>query len=394
MLRAATPLLLLLAALALALLVLPRPAAAQFTQLTSSYLNVSNPADGFGPEDKLVSCRGDLVFLDLDSAQGVLYKFATLSQLWSQTVLAPPAACPSGGASLWPRDQGYVLAVTNNAATGNLDRLVALGGSATDSNAFYSDDCGLVWNCIDGSQQPWVPRHYSAHVNAKGALPGDPLVMAGGISTGVTLAQFHSSDGGLTWGRPQCAAASPCQEDCNGMSIECTLPEPDPVGSCSAAVNPNWQLCYLLPDLPLYPGGLVADWSALYYWLEPNGECRLPRTERKRKRTRTRARTRARACARARARARKTESIHPNRNTKPVAPRPPNPPFQRTAWCGNSTRRPSRPAGRLRPTTGAASAARSLSRASPRRPAAGSRPTTRPRTSTSTTTRTAPSPTA
>ena len=239
----------------------------QFTKLTDSYLNVADVADGFGPEDKAANCNGDFVFLDLDSSQGVLFKYTTASQAWSNTTLTPPV-CSGGGSSLWPRDQGYVLASTNNGFTGNKDRLVALGGSPSDTNVFYSDDCGMTWTCVS-TPQPWVPRHYSAMVNAKGALPGDPLVMAGGISTGVTLAQFHSADGGLTWARPACTSASPCQQDCqNSGSVECTLPEPDPIGSCST--DPGFELCYLLPDLPLYPGGLVADWSSLYYWLEPD----------------------------------------------------------------------------------------------------------------------------
>ena len=190
-----------------------------------------------------MTCNGNLVFLDLDNAGGVLFTYNTAAKTWAKQTLTQ-ATC-SSGANLWPRDQGYVLTVTNNAGTSNQDRLVALGGSPDDTNVFTSGDCGVTWVCNTG-QQAWVPRHYSALVPTKGIFPGDPLIMAGGISTGITVAQFHSTDGGLTWQRPACASASPCQQACMASSDGslCTLPvgTPDDYGSCSAT-NPNYNLC-------------------------------------------------------------------------------------------------------------------------------------------------------
>ena len=57
----AAPLPLLLLALLLPL------ASAQFTQITSTFLaGTCNVDDGFGAEDKMAICNGDLVFIDLD----------------------------------------------------------------------------------------------------------------------------------------------------------------------------------------------------------------------------------------------------------------------------------------------------------------------------------------
>ena len=138
--------------LAAAALLAPLAARAQFTLLTTgqyaNYFNVADLADGFGPEDKAATCNGDFIFLDLDNSGGAIYKYVTASQSWLKEPLSTPPVCANGGSSLWPRDQGYVLSVTNNANTSNNDRLVALGGSPTDTNSFYSDDCGLTWTCV------------------------------------------------------------------------------------------------------------------------------------------------------------------------------------------------------------------------------------------------------
>ena len=227
-----------------------------FTQLTPSFLNVADPADGFGPEDKLVACKGDLVFVDLDNAAGTLFKYTTLTSTWSTQPIATTVC--NGGASppMWPRDAGYVVAVTQNPTP---DRLVVLGGDPADVNVWFSDDCGATWQCSN-TPQAWVPRQYAATVDAAGILAGNPLVFAGGVQVVESVAQFHSPDGGVTWSRPACTAASPCQQDCQATgNIECTLPIPDPVGSC-AGDNPNYNLCYLLPDQPCFPGAVAVDW--------------------------------------------------------------------------------------------------------------------------------------
>ena len=155
--------------------------------------------------------------------------------------LADPTC--SSGPPLWPRDQGYVLSVTNNGATGGKDRLVAIGGESSDVNVFYSDDCGATWVC-SVQPQAWIPRQYAAVLPTKGIFPGDPLFLAGGFTGIESVALFGSTDGGITWSRPACASSANCQNDCQSVpsGSECTLPVPDPVGSCDAS-NSNYNLC-------------------------------------------------------------------------------------------------------------------------------------------------------
>ncbi len=245
--------------LALLLLLAAAPAArAQFTLLTvgqyADFLNVADPADGFGAEDKLVACKGDLVFVDLDESVGTLFKYATATGVWSRAPIADTVCDGGNSPPMWPRDAGYVVAVTQNPTP---DRLIVLGGDPADVNVWFSDDCGITWTCST-TPQAWQPRQYAATVDAAGILQGNPLVFAGGVADLESIAQFHSADGGITWSRPRCTAATPCQQDClsSGMS-DCTLPEADPVGSCSGA---DFNLCYLLPDMPCFPGSIASDW--------------------------------------------------------------------------------------------------------------------------------------
>ena len=240
-----------------------------FTQLNFT-LDVSDPEDGFGAEDKLVSCvsaNTTVVFIDLDEVGGVQLAYNNATTSWTQSPLVMLNSCASGN-PLYPRVIGYVVGTTVNPITKN-DRLVILGGSTADSNVFYSDDCGVSWTC-SSQQQAWIAREYAVVLHTDIFQGGaDTLIMAGGVTLLESIAEFHSTDGGITWSRPACAAPSPCMNDCKNFPLgsECTLPIPDPVGSCSSG---NFQLCYLLPDVPAFPGSMAADWSTLWYWLEPD----------------------------------------------------------------------------------------------------------------------------
>jgi len=233
---------------------------------------VADPNDGFGAEDKLVACDSGagpgLIFIDLDNNMGVQLRYSVADG--SSTSVAIPAVQCNAGAQppLYPRDSGYVVTTTKSPAT-QRDRMIILGGDPSDANIWYSDDCGVTWVCST-QPQAWNPRIYTATVDATGVLPGDPLVFAGGLTDLQSIAQFHSADGGITWSRPACADGGNCQKDCQSTgSSECTLPVADPVGTCSAS-NPNFNLCYLLPDVPCYPGSIGRDWNALYFFLEPD----------------------------------------------------------------------------------------------------------------------------
>jgi hypothetical protein len=78
--------------------------------------------------------------------------------------------------------------------------------------------------------------------------------MGGGETLEPSFGYYMSVDGGINWNRPQCTDAATCQLDCISTGNDCVLGDPDPVGDCTEA-NPNWDLCYLLPDLPAYTGG-------------------------------------------------------------------------------------------------------------------------------------------
>jgi hypothetical protein len=90
-------------------------------------------------------------------------------------------------------------------------------------------------------------------------LPSLPVLllqtyMGGGETFLASYGYYMSDSGGLVWERPQCSDAATCQLDCEATGNVCTLEEADSVGNCTDA-NPNWQLCYVLPDLPGFTGG-------------------------------------------------------------------------------------------------------------------------------------------
>jgi hypothetical protein len=266
-----------LCALALALAACPPRAAAQFTQLTSSFLSgLADPADGFGAEDKAAICNGDLVVIDLDPDVSDVwrYKYETATGAWSKDRLTA-STCPDlGQGSLVPRDTGYVVGVVPGPSGG--DRLVILGGASDleprhiENNVYWSLDCGLSWQCYDG-QQTWNPREYAAVLYAKGVLDYDPVVMAGGISvsdsppsSGPSIAFFQSYDGGISWQRPECTVASPTA--CSNQLVVA-----DTFGRCVAEYD-YYKHCYTIPNGNLFlamSGALSADWTSYYIHYEP-----------------------------------------------------------------------------------------------------------------------------
>ena len=248
----------------LLLLLLAANAAAQytgpFTQLTSSFLNVADPADGFGPEDKLCACQGDLVFIDLDEQGGEWFRYAASStKTWSRGPISQAGACAQGG-PLYPRDAGYTVAVTVNES--RADRLVILGGSSNEHNVYYSDDCGATWSCYSANQI-WDPRAFASLIHTDGIFPGDPLVMLGGLSLEqiTSYAQFESTNGGRDWKRPTCADAAACRGTLASKGFG-----PDLRGFCADTTDA--LKCYMLPDLPSYAGSVATDWSTMWFWLE------------------------------------------------------------------------------------------------------------------------------
>lgn len=183
--------------------------AGPFTQLTSSFLNVVDLDDGFGPEDKLVMCNGDLVFIDLD-INGDWFSFK--GGAWSTGAITLQNQCPSG-AQLFPRSNGYavrrvggasflpsqpllhsqigVTTITSAPGRPPADRLLLVGGSdvsaqpwyktdtsaciaihlspapqaASRNNVYYSDNCGRSWAC-SSLPQIWSAQQYASILHA------------------------------------------------------------------------------------------------------------------------------------------------------------------------------------------------------------------------------------
>lgn len=143
---------------------------AQFTmQSYNGLIGAVDLGDEFGPEDKLQVCYNQtttrttplLVYPDLDGT-GTLFVSADMGKTWATSPITS-YACPDPGqpsSPLAPRDAGYTMGVTVDNTTG-FDRLVILGGDGdATNNVYYSDDCGLSWNCYDG-EQIWDPRDFA-----------------------------------------------------------------------------------------------------------------------------------------------------------------------------------------------------------------------------------------
>ena len=174
-----------------------------FTLLSASALDgVSDPDDDFGAEDKLVSCNNKLVFVDLETdgttSDDTVISYDTVTQKWSrQTIVSN--GCPDypNDPSLIPRDGGYSVGSTNGPVG---DRLLIIGGNNADNNVFYSDDCGVTWDCYDGPNF-FNPRSFSPIIHPKGIFPGDPIFFAGGLSGETTFSVMFamSYDYGIHW---------------------------------------------------------------------------------------------------------------------------------------------------------------------------------------------------
>jgi len=233
-----------------------------FTQLTTNFLDgIADPTDEFGMEDKLVSCNGDIIFIDLDPDINDVwrYKYATSTGQWTKDRLTANQCPDAGNGGLLPRDTAYVV----SASAGPFgDRLLIIGGKTdpidptqSENNVYFSDTCGLVWDCYDG-QQAWDPRDFATVIQPNGVLPANPVIMAGGINEGVTLsvAFFLSYDFGITWQRPECTRIDQCS---NPLTL------PDTFGRC-IETDDYYRHCYLVPDTPTLSGSMFYDWNTLY----------------------------------------------------------------------------------------------------------------------------------
>ncbi len=64
------------------------------------------------------------------------------------------------------------------------ERLVILDGDESDNNVWYSDDCGITWQCFDGDN-PWSTHGRAlsamAQVPRNAGFPNNDMVMLGGI---------------------------------------------------------------------------------------------------------------------------------------------------------------------------------------------------------------------
>lgn len=183
-----------------------------FTQLTANYLaGTADPAKKYGPEDKLLAVNGNLVFVDLDQVPGVVLTYATDTQTWSTTPVVQQACVPASSYGLVPRDSGYTVGVTSN--PDGSDRLIIVGGETLDVNVWFSDDSGVTWQC-SSIPQVWISRSFAPLWHGPGILPGDPLVMAGGLAeeSVTSVGMFVSNDFGMHWQRPFCSLQSNCRQ--------------------------------------------------------------------------------------------------------------------------------------------------------------------------------------
>jgi hypothetical protein len=239
-----------------------------FTQLTKNFLDgIADPDDGFGMEDKMVTCNNDVVFIDLDPDISNVwrYKYSTSTNSWSKDALFANQCPDSGQGGLLPRDTAYVVS-TSSGPFG--DRLLIIGGKTdpsdptqSENNVYYSDDCGINWNCYDG-QQTWDPRDFATVIQPNGVLPANPVIMAGGINQGIifSVAFFLSYDFGITWQRPECTRIDTCSF---------SLDIPDTFGRC-IETDDYYKHCYVAPDTPTLSGSLFYDWNTLYVFYEPD----------------------------------------------------------------------------------------------------------------------------
>jgi hypothetical protein len=110
----------------------------------------------------------------------------------------------------------------------------------------------------------WNARIFAPVIHAKGIIPGDPIVMGGGLTEtsegpppayAFSVGFWMSYDQGIHWQRPECTLVANCNYP---------LPVADTFGSCIAEYS-YYKHCFVLPDTPALAGSMGADWDR--YWL-------------------------------------------------------------------------------------------------------------------------------
>ena len=251
------------------LLALARAAAAArayspFTQLTADFLaGTSDPTAKYGPEDKLLAVNGNLVFIDIDQTPARVLTYDTSASSWSSSSVVAQACVPADPGQLVPRDNGYTVGVTSNPL--GTDRLIIVGGDL-DDNIWFSDDSGVTWQC-SSPPQVWLGRSFAPVWHGPGILPGDPLIMAGGLTqeTITSVGMFLSYDSGMHWQRPFCSLQSQCPRAFPPNPGFPNKTVTDPFLSIDNICILNNE-CYLLPEAAIYPGAFASDWNTLWMW--------------------------------------------------------------------------------------------------------------------------------
>jgi hypothetical protein len=179
-------------------------------------------------------------------AQGTVVVTPDGGSTWNGMEVNSSAPCfgsANPNVPLVPRDNAYAVGIVNNRGVGGGDRIIVLGGDATENNVYFSDDSGLTFSCYDGAQI-WSARGYALIAHPTGIFPGDPVFLMGGYvnesvpSIGIFV---NTGDGTANWARPTCTPGS-CAQVCS-----------DAPGT------------YCLPSTVL-PGQVAWTWDTMYLW--------------------------------------------------------------------------------------------------------------------------------
>ena len=178
-------------------------------ELTMQPCDVAADAQTFAFSDVDGTLRHVSTNLCVDA--GVIGRTVTWDgKAWSARRIIPHACPDAGNPALLPRDRVGTYTVGRTKIDGDPakgDRLIVIGGDDSSNNVFVSDNCGIDWTCFDGDQ-PWTTFGLSyAPVLTLDALPGAPLIMAGGLANTLggaepSSALYYALDGGAgTWQR-------------------------------------------------------------------------------------------------------------------------------------------------------------------------------------------------
>ena len=189
--------------------------------------------------------------------------YDTSASSWSSSSVVAQACVPADPGQLVPRDNGYTVGVTSNPL--GTDRLIIVGGDL-DDNIWFSDDSGVTWQC-SSPPQVWLGRSFAPVWHGPGILPGDPLIMAGGLTqeTITSVGMFLSYDSGMHWQRPFCSLQSQCPRAFPPNPGFPNKTVTDPFLSIDNICILNNE-CYLLPEAAIYPGAFASDWNTLWMW--------------------------------------------------------------------------------------------------------------------------------